>query len=204
MDCPRWNDEWIAHLYGELDPAEERSLTAHLGECPACRGEIERLGATRLLLHASSDPNPAPSRVMVLSTTRRMRPVLAFAAGVASAAALFLAGSFAGSVHREPQPPAVDTAEATLLDTIGEQSRRLEQLEHAVRDPRPVASDPALLTRDDFRQSLDQLENRWQEERARELEFLVRSISVAQARVDETQEALQVLAIRDDPRYRER
>jgi anti-sigma factor RsiW len=211
MDCPRWNDGWIAHLYGELEPAEERSLAEHLAGCDACRDTLDRLARTRTLLHTAAEPSPGPSRVMVLAPSRS-RPLMAFAAGVACAGALFLAGLYARPLAPAEPGPAEDTARtAAVLGALEEQARRLERLESAVREPRPAAADvrpaaahPAALTRDDLRRSIEQLETRWQHDRARELEFLVRSISAAQARVDETQEALQVLAVRDDPRYRER
>ena len=35
-------EQWVPYLYGGLKPDEHRHLKAHLRDCAACRGEIER------------------------------------------------------------------------------------------------------------------------------------------------------------------
>ena len=43
MPCNEWNEQWVAKLYGELDPEEDRLLTGHLESCEECRDALDEL-----------------------------------------------------------------------------------------------------------------------------------------------------------------
>ena len=70
MSCKSWNEEWVAHLYGELDAVEEHRLTEHLGDCSECRKSLEQLEASRRMLREFAPPELAAPRVLVLPAQR--------------------------------------------------------------------------------------------------------------------------------------
>ena len=148
MGCKQWNDEWVAHLYGELEPAEERLVTAHLDTCAECRTKFERLASSREVLAAAAPAVPVTPRVVVL----RPRPIWSnawtFAAGAACALILFGAGfisgpRFMGNGGNDPVPqeittrPAVDDSETTraLRDELLAMQQRLDRLEATTAPP---------------------------------------------------------------------
>ena len=49
--CPPRTD-WSALLEGRLDAQQEAALAAHVGQCPACRGQLEALAADGRLVDA--------------------------------------------------------------------------------------------------------------------------------------------------------
>ena len=67
---------------------------------------------------------------------------------------------------------------------------------------------PSSLTSAQFRTELERLEHRVNQERVDDLEYVVRSLSAAEQRtgtwMEQTQDALTLLALRQDPRYSER
>lgn len=100
--CEERTGQLMEMLYGEIAPAEEAELRAHLAVCEGCRNEYEALTGTRELLGAWPNAASAPRLVYVsepmgfLARTRRwvdemgalglrglLRPVLAAAASVA-------------------------------------------------------------------------------------------------------------------------
>ena len=98
MGCKQWNDEWVARLYDELDPAEEARLQGHLRECAVCRVTLEELESSRQLLAESAPAVPLSPRMVVMPRPTPLRsPFWAFAAGAACASLLFFAGLFAGT-----------------------------------------------------------------------------------------------------------
>jgi hypothetical protein len=56
-----YREQLLDLAYGELGRREARALRAHLETCPACRGELERIGATRGTMAELRD-EPAPDR----------------------------------------------------------------------------------------------------------------------------------------------
>ena len=58
MACSSWSNDWIAHLYGELAPEQERALVDHLEGCAACRQTMDDLSASRQLLREYAPPVP--------------------------------------------------------------------------------------------------------------------------------------------------
>ena len=226
MPCKQWNDGWIGRLYGELEPAEERVLEEHLEGCAACRETLDELAASRELLREAAPEVPATPRVVVL----RPRPIWptawAFAGGAVCALVLFTVGFFAGPrwmgtgaepieqravVVSEPDGdpveslagsdaiPASSEQETALREDVLALQQRLERLEEQPHGE--------TLTADQFRAALERMERRFQQERVRDLEYVVRSLSASEVRtgtwMDQTQEALTLLALRQDPRYSE-
>jgi hypothetical protein len=221
MACKHWNDEWVAHLYGELDPGAERAMTAHLEGCEACRATIEGLERSRRMLAGAAPEVPSAPRVIVL----RPRPIWsrawAFAAGAACALLMFGAGfvsstQLPGAGRTEPpatareasagggesQPATAEQAAevAALRDELAALHRRLDGLEQT-----PASSDG--VTAAQFREGIDGLERRLNEERVHDLEYVMRSLTASELRtgswMDKTHEALTMLAMRQDGRFAE-
>src|SRR5882757_3500821 len=59
MDCTQCEPVLLDLCYGELAPAHEREVRAHIHECPACRKALSRLEAGQAL--ARHLPDEAPS-----------------------------------------------------------------------------------------------------------------------------------------------
>ena len=173
MPCEHWKDEWVARLYDELSPDEERELAAHLERCGACRRTLDELAASRSWLEQCAPAVPPTPRVVVLRDRRPRRTAWAFAAGAAAAVVVFALGIWAAPPRQSVDGP-------------------LE----------------ALLTRDELRDELKRVERRLDRERARDLEYLLRSMTAAEMRtgtwMDQTQEAIHFLTLSQDPRFREK
>jgi hypothetical protein len=221
MACTRWTDEWVAQLYDELDPVAARECSAHLAACDDCRRTMDGLAATRRILHEeplpAALPAPAP-RVLVLRPRRAWTVPWALAAGAACALTAFGVGLWSaprlGPAPAGTHPPAVEA-------TVDALSREVERLRRSQSDfEARVASleaspasggevvPAARLTREQLASELERVEARLAEERERDLEAVLHSLTAAERRtgtwMDETRQALQVLALRQDPRFRER
>ena len=216
MACKLWKDDWVAHLYGELEPAEESVLVGHLEGCAACRETLNGLKTSRLLLQDAAPPIPATPRVVVLQPRSSWSPIRSFAAGVACAVLVFGLGLFAGPLLlddatqsdrvtssepvRNVEPETVPPTDETLQDLKNDffaMNERLARLEGGRR-----------VTRIDLRKELDNLERRLNRERVRDLELVVQSFTAAELRtgswMDQTDNRLTMLALRQDPRFSER
>jgi len=123
MNCQRIARMLSARQDGELDPALEREVEAHLCACAACRGEWNGLqlvlGRLRLLPPPASDPF-FPTRVMAALPARsagRLRFLRAVA--YALVFVLIVAGGFflqMDSGSRSLPGPAAATFSAVLLE----------------------------------------------------------------------------------------
>jgi anti-sigma factor RsiW len=214
MPCNNWNDEWVAHLYEELDPAEESRLEEHIASCAECRLTLEELSASREVLQKASPPVPATPRVVVLKPRGFLQPMWAYAAGMACALLLFGVGLLAG--YRLPgitgggtelTPVAATeggTAVQAQLDSI---LARLNHIEQASTG-RPAGPVPAYLTRAQLEEAMNNQQRLIDVKRARDFEFLLREITATELRtgtyIDETREALRYVAMQSDPRFTER
>jgi hypothetical protein len=227
MPCKQWNDGWVAQLYGELEPAEERALAAHLERCAACKTTLEELRASHELLQEASPEVPAAPRVVVLRPRSIWSNAWAFAAGAACALFLFGLGFMAGprwtatgddsspqvaqadttQIPTSPEPVSIGETTPVLLQTTPELQDGLFALEQRLtkleEQPSDDALTPALL-----REELDRLERRFNQERVRDLEYVIRSLTASELRtgtwMDQTQDAITMLALRQDPRFNER
>lgn len=184
MPCQSWNEEWVAHLYGELDAAEERRLTEHLGGCPECRKTLEQLESSRRMLRELSATEPEVPRLVMLPQPPLRRPIWAFSAGLACASVLFAVGMLVGSRHLSPPSVPLDTTSAE------------EQAPSSV------------MTRTEVEEALRQMQRRLELEQARNTRFLLEEIDATEFRagrwVDETRQAIQLVALQNDPRFSER
>ena len=222
MRCTQWNDEWVAHLYGELEAPELARLRAHLATCAGCRETLDELEGSRRLLRRAAEPVPYSPRVLVLPRARMRRPMLAFAAGLACAAALFGVGLFAGlrlpvqepqeiaAGGQQPLPGgAVVVSRSDLDDLVRKQQMLEERLAHFERSIPMQADQPQLLlSRNQFDQAVSQLKHQWELDQARNMQFLLEEINATEFRagrwVDETRAALQFVALQNDPRVNQR
>jgi len=224
MACEHWNPVWVARLYDELDPEEERRASEHVARCADCRKTLEQLAASRRMLHDSAPDVPAAPRVVVLPPTRSTQPGWAFAAGIGLAASLFVGGWLLGVGGGTA---AVDGAAATGIATVEELRSRpthdemqealeaqrrsfeiqLTELRRAVTAPEPEVL-AASMTPDQLDAALRRLERKITLERARDFEFLVGEIAATERRagtwVDETRNALRYVALQSDGRLSER
>jgi predicted anti-sigma-YlaC factor YlaD len=167
MACNQWNDQWVARLYDELDPDEDRRAGEHLDDCPACRETMEALAGTRRLLRESAPAVPPAPRVVVLQPRRQRRTAWAFAAGVAAAAMLF---AVALTVIPRTVVPGAASGEIIALET------RIAELEQAA-----TASNSGL-NREQFDAELARWARRVEVGRARDVEYLLSEITAAERR----------------------
>ena len=215
MACREWNTEWVAQLYGELDPAESRQLNEHLRSCDDCRQTLERLAQSREWLRSGIPDVPAPPRVLLLPVSGARRPIWAFASGIAAALLVFAAGLYAGlglpgAPPRGPSEPAtastaLPAVDSAMLDRLAELETEVEVLRAASGSR---SSGVAGITATELDDRLAGLERRFQTERVRDVEFLLGEINATEWRaanwVDENREALRLVALRNDPRLSER
>lgn len=224
MSCNQWNPEWVAQLYGELDDAERLGMERHLEGCPTCRATFEELGASRQLLAESAPVIPNSPPLVVLEPHSQRHGVWAFAAGLACASLLFGAGWLTATrlipgadsagpaqrpaasttiASREPDGPTQAQFDEALAAQQAYFEKRLAEYESRLPGESAEAM-PAVLTRDQFEDGMSRLERRWENHRARDMEFVLGEITATEARagtwVDETRDALRLVALQSDPR----
>ncbi len=214
MPCKNWNDEWIAHLYEELDPAEESRLTEHLACCAECRLTMDELSSSRELLQGASPRVPATPRVVVLKPRGFLQPMWAYAAGMACALLLFGVGLLAGyqlpgitGAGAELAPVVSVDSEAAMQAQLDSILARLNHIEQTAIS-RPTGAVPVYLTRAQFEEAMDNQQRVIDAKRARDFEFLLKEITATELRtgtyIDETRQALRFVAMQSDPRFTER
>ena len=213
MPCKSWNEEWVAHLYGELEAAEEHRLTEHLGGCSECRDTLEQLESSRRMLRDLAPAELTAPRVVVLPQQRLRQPAWAFAAGLACASVLFAVGALAGSYFSTAPVPLDVTSRPLPSGDLEQVSQRQQSLEaRFARLERSLPDDPtqhpALMTRAQVDEALLRLQHRLELDQARNTQFLLEEINATEFRagrwVDETRQAIQLVALQNDPRFRER
>jgi hypothetical protein len=227
MPCKQWKEEWVAHLYDELEAVEERRLTEHLAACGECRHQMEELSASRDFMRSCSPQIPATPRVVVLRPSSFLQPLWAYAAGAACALLLFSVGLLAGyrlpgiagggssGLMVEAQPSATELipiagggGEEALRSQLDLVMRRLSDLEQA--SARPAVAGPAdiYLTEKQFQDSMNNYRRAYDARHARDFEFLLKEITATELRtgtyIGDTREALRRVAMRNDPRFTER
>lgn len=228
MSCKHWNDEWVAHLYGEMEPEQERLLEEHLEACADCRRTLDQLAESRSLLREACPEVPATPTVVVLRPRRFFQPIWAYAAGVACGVLLFAAGTMLGyvvpgigSADGAPAiaddfsagPGAADAVTPQVLPAsvqaqIDALQARVAELEGGrPQQPLPYIQE-AVLTRGQFDKEIRRLQQNAELKRSRDVEFLLEEITAAELRtglhLDETRQALAWVALQNNPRIRQR
>ena len=220
MPCNEWNEQWVAKLYDELDPEEDRRLALHLEGCEDCRRALDELGQSRELLQASSPSVPASPSVVVLRPSGLRQPLWAFASGLAAALLVFAVGLGAGykALSAEPsdevpQLQAQIASDAQARSALEEridalEAQLIQQASATPAETTPPEAVQAMVSRDQFEDGLRHLEERVNFERARDMEFLLGEMTAVEWRagkwVDETREAVQMAFLQSDPRFNER
>ena len=225
MACKKWKDEWVAKLYDELEPRELGECDEHLAVCEDCRGTIEQLDASRRMLRECEAPLPASPRLVVLQPRRPWHSAWTFAAGAACALLAFAVGLFAAPRIGDAVPvEQVGTIASTgqegeaSVASISRELERLRQLQSGFdqrvsrleESPGPAlqADGGNRLTRTQLDDELRRFEGRFNREREQDLEAVMRSMTASEMRngsfMDETRSAIQVLALRQDPRFHEK
>jgi anti-sigma factor RsiW len=213
MPCNEWNDQWIAKLWDELDPAEAETLERHLEGCADCRTTLAELDESRSLVRAASPAVPSGPRVILLETRPRRRPVWTYVSGVAAAVLLFVLGAWVGVQQLAPRGVdreqlrslvaaelAADAAERQALEG------RVGELEAALRDADESRDHSvpqvAAVSREEYETGLRDLEQQMRVERMRDMEFMLGEMNAVELRaarwVDETREGLQMVAMQSN------
>jgi anti-sigma factor RsiW len=105
-------DSLSALLDGELSPADEAAVQAHLVACPTCRHEMEAVRVARLWVRALPPVEPPfglYQRMLEPYRPGRRRVAMAFLGAAAAVAAVIVSVAPA-------RQPAVDPSVATLIE----------------------------------------------------------------------------------------
>lgn len=216
MSCPQWNEQWVAHLYGELETEEAGRLERHLETCVACREQLERLTESSRLLRRAAPVVPATPRWTVVEPRRGLSPAWAFVAGLACASVMFALGLFAAprldlTAGSGPEIATLDTARIVEdLDRQSAQQARLERRLNAFENRlgQPGASTVSGITEPELEARLDALARNFEDQRSADMRYLLGEITATEVRagtwVDETRNALRFVALNNDPRFTER
>lgn len=221
MSCDEWKEHLISTLYGEVDPAVELRLRAHLTDCPTCRQELEELEEARRLLRSASPPVPAAPRVVVLAPPATSRSFWVMAASLGAVALLVgfslrtawqaerlipLAGG-SGPVSASPAAPAIAKGRDELDRWLDERWAGLEKRLGEQRHHLSEAPSPEAVTRQELEAVLARLEKKMDRGRAADIQYVLDEITAAELRtgmrLGETQQALHYLALANDPRISE-
>jgi hypothetical protein len=212
MACEHWKTDWVARVYDELDAEELRGMDAHLERCADCRATLDRLVSSRRLLHEASPRVPASPGVVVLEPRSSLPALWSFAAGAACALIVFGAAVALGprlvrapvEASGPPTLPAAVPGDQALRE-LREDVRAFEARLALLESPREGRD--GVLTEAQLQATLEQLERRFDRARSQDLDYLMRSITASEMRtgqwLDQTHDALNLLALRQDPRVSE-
>jgi hypothetical protein len=202
MACEAWIPRIVSRLYGESAPEEAARVETHLTSCEACRNEYDALLATRRLLASHREEIPAAPRVVVLGAPSRVRPALAFAAGILLAGLVSVVSFRIGAAgaDRTPPPPAAVAPETIEAAARAAADRRLD--EWLATRATPAAVEPSM-TRAELDAVFERFASRLERDRREDLDFLMARIAASDQRtegfMDRTQRALQYVAYGSTP-----
>jgi hypothetical protein len=216
-ECKEWNDDWIAHLYGELDADEEARLGRHLADCERCRETLDELSGARRVLQEAAPGVPAAPRLLVLRPRRFWQSGWAFAWGLACAALLFAAGIWAApwivpaahpAAAHDAAGPAVANQDGVLTQAdldraLAAQRERFEaRLAAFERGAGPGAPAEEVATWERVEDELHRVRNEMRQEQARDFRLLLGEINRNEVRtaswIDENRNVLRY-ALRNNP-----
>ena len=211
MACEEWIPLWMARMYGEATDEEAEAVERHLRDCAACRNDYETILATRQIVSVHAPQAPPAPRVMVLSPRGRMRPALAFAAGVAVTALVAVISFRLGAERSAPvavRPPVDTNPVVASVPTQGDVADWARQavdarLDEWSRSRKEVPTATRPVTREEIDSSLAALSRRVETDRRSDLDFLMARIAASDQRtegwMDDTQRALQYVAYSSNP-----
>jgi hypothetical protein len=210
MACKHWKDDWVAHLYGELEVAEQSKLVEHVAGCSDCRQTLDGLAASRRMLQESAPWVPAAPRVVMVQPRRSWQPGWAFATGVACALLVFVVGVLVapGLLPKGDVVPSDSTAGLlTRADLERALQRQQEQFEVRLatyeEQVTPSSTVPASwLTRDQLDDEMTRFRNEVRYDQARDFRILLGEITATEVRtanwIDENRDVLRY-ALRNRP-----
>lgn len=234
MDCTQYHDLLIEKIYDEIEPDRALRLEAHLVECADCRDVLERLDRTRHFLRDTplDAPRVTPS-VIVARPPQRLRPWMAFAAGLAIATALVATGvaigmnvqdagagpiasngfvsdpADSGAGAASPLAPADYVTDAELRDSLDRYQRALDRRLDSLNST-PVAAgagDAQRISREELDRRLRQFAASFSVESDAQLERRLAGLSDWQSAADrdleEMKRVLMWIVASQDPRLSE-
>lgn len=202
MACTRWDDDWIAHLYGECSEEEARQIDRHLTDCADCRSTWNELERSRAALRTATPVVPASPRLMLVPS-RGWHPAWAFAAGLACAGLLFsagvlVAGGFPGEASEPTAGPRVAAVSAADLDARFEAFG--EELDRRVA---AMEARNSGVTREDIETILADYRKSANAEQARWVDFVLHEIDDAARhagnQINQNREALRYALLASKP-----
>jgi len=213
MSCSNWNERLTERLYGEIEPADDAALTAHLDGCQDCRSNLAALTRVRTALREHEPAIPRLPRVVVLPKRARLHPAL-MAASILGAAILAGAGAGFGYAMGRGQAqgsPALANANAPAASAATEEAvkrevdRRLAAWEaaHATAGASGAAAASSAnnqaVSTAALRAELAKLERRVDGARATDLDYVLEQIAASEYRVahriGKTNDALRNVAL---------
>lgn len=223
MDCTSYRELLIEKIYNELPPERVSQLDEHLAACPPCRQALASMTRTHEFLqeHPVSIPQSAPS-VVVARPPQRIRPWLAFAAGLLIATVLVGSGVAIGLSVQDGQdvgpvaasgPGSITSSEldSALANYANGIDRRLDdygsQLNTLAARPVSDRSETTSLTREQLEARIRQYQQTRSTGRDREIDYTLQGLTRwqydANERLDTLQQAVSYILLSKDPRVTE-
>ena len=223
MDCTPYRELLIEKIYNDLPPERVPQLDEHLAACQPCRQALASMTRTHEFLqeHPLSIPQSAPS-VVVARPPQRIRPWLAFAAGLLIATVLVGSGVAIGLSVEGGQdvgpvaasgPGSITSSEldSAMANYANGFDQRLDDYSSQLNTlaARPVSdrSETNSLTREQLEARIRQYQQTRSTGRDREIDYTLQGLTRwqydANERLDTLQQAVSYILLSKDPRVTE-